>query len=130
MTSAEIIGAIVGLLGASASIAAVLVGLGRVLSRLDTIATEHAAARAESKAQHEETRREIGGLREARVASDATAEHLRADVDSVKDSVREIRAELREQTDARHKLRGEMHELLAAVRAEIERACAPRNSGR
>lgn len=130
VTSSEIIAASVGLLGAAGSIAAVLVGLGRVLSRLDTIATEHASARAESRAQHEETRREIGALREARVAGDATAEHLRADLDAVKDSLREVRTELREQTDARHKLRGEMHELLAAIRGEIERAVAPRNSGR
>lgn len=70
------IGAAVGMLGAGGSIAAVLVGLGRVLSRLDTIATEHAAARAESKAQHEETRREITSLREDRVRAEVQTEGM------------------------------------------------------
>lgn len=142
MTTAEIIGAAVGLLGAACSIAAVLVGLGRVLTRLDVIAVEHSQARAESKAQHEETRREIGSLREARIASEAAAEHLRADVNSAKESMRDIREELRAHTDARHKLRDDMHEQLAnlrdemrehvaQLRAEIERAAgASRASGR
>lgn len=142
MTPAEIVGVSVSVLGAAASIATVLVRLGRVLTRLDTIATEHASARAESRSLHEETRREIGSLREARIAGEAAAEHLRADVNSAKESMRDIREELRAHTDARHKLRDDMHEQLAnlrdemrehvaQLRAEIERAAgASRASGR
>jgi len=115
------------------AIATVLVGLGRVLSRLDTIATEHSAARAESKLQHEETRREIAGLREARVASDATAEHLRADVNALRDSVREIRAEMVVHTTARHDLRDQVHTIEGAIeeiRRGVTRAARPARGGR
>lgn len=113
------------------AVAAILVGLGRVLSRLDTIATEHAAARAESKAQHEETRREIASLREDRVRAEATAEHLRADVEALKAAVAEIRADALQQTKARHDLRDEVQVIRAAVDVLREdRPHAPRARGR
>ena len=118
--------AVVGPLLASATI---LVGLGRVLSRLDTIATEHTAARAESKLQHEETRKEIASLREDRVRAEATAEHLRADVDALKLGLAEVRADLLQQTTARHELRGEVQSLRAEIDREAPRAPRPARRG-
>ena len=111
------------------AIATILVGLGRVLSRLDTIATEHTAARAESKLQHEETRREIASLREDRVRAEATAEHLRADVDALKLGLAEVRADLLQQTTARHELRGEVQSLRAEIDREAPRAPRPARRG-
>lgn len=117
--------------GALVPLLVLVAGLGRVLQRLDTIVTEHTAARAESKAQHEETRREIAGLREARVDSEATAKHLRADVDSLKAALTEIRADALQQTRARHDLRDEVQTIRAAVDALREdRPHAPRARGR
>ena len=118
--------AVVGPLLASATI---LVGLGRVLSRLDTIATAHTAARAESKLQHEETRKEIASLREDRVRAEATAEHLRADVDALKLGLAEVRADLLQQTTARHELRGEVQSLRAEIDREAPRAARPARRG-
>lgn len=108
------------------AVAAILVGLGRVLSRLDTIATEHTAARAESKAQHEETRREIASLREARVEGEARTEHLRGDVEQLRAAIAEMRAEMLQHTAARHELRGELQSLRAEVEREAPRASRPR----
>lgn len=115
------------------AVATLLLGLGRVLQRLDTIATEHTAARAESKAQHEETRREIGGLREARVASEATAEHQRADLDALREAMREVREDVRrlstDITDTRHTLRAEMQTAIAAQRSEVPHVARPARRG-
>lgn len=90
MSAAETVGMVVGALGAVGSISAVLVGLGRVLKQLDTISADHKEARAESKTQHEETRREITGLREARVANEAAADRLRSDVTALQKSVSDM----------------------------------------
>jgi len=131
MSAASIVTIVCGVLGACGSIAAVLVGLGRVLTRLDTISTEHTAARVESKAQHEETRREIASLREDRVRAEATAEHLRADVEALKIAIGELRADALVQTKARHDLRDEMQAIRAAVDALREdRSYASRSRGR
>lgn len=79
------------------ALATIFVGLGRVLNRLDTISTEHSAARAESKAQHEETRREIASLREDRVRAEVTSEaqahrieRLESEVERLRDSVHKL----------------------------------------
>lgn len=121
----------VAVVGPLLAVAAVLVGLGRVLNRLDTISTEHTAARAESKAQHEETRKEIASLREDRVRAEATAEHLRADVESLKSAVSELRADALQQTKARHDLRDEVQTIRAGIDVLREdRAHAPRARGR
>lgn len=87
----------VAVVGPLLAVASVLLGLGRVLQRLDTIATEHTAARAESKAQHEETRREIASLREDRVRAEVTSEaqghrieRLEAEVERLRDSVHKL----------------------------------------
>lgn len=76
------------------AIATILVGLGRVLTTLAEVQREQQSARAESKAQHEETRREIASLREDRVRAQAHAEaqghrieRLEAEVERLRDSV-------------------------------------------
>jgi uncharacterized protein HemX len=76
------------------AVATVLVGLGRVLSTLSEVQREQQSARAESKAQHEETRREIASLREDRVRAEVTAaaqaqriERLESEVERLRDSV-------------------------------------------
>ncbi len=83
--------------GALVPLLVLVAGLGRVLQRLDTIATEHTAARAESKAQHEETRREIASLREDRVRAEVTSEaqghrieRLESEVERLRDSVHKL----------------------------------------
>jgi septal ring factor EnvC (AmiA/AmiB activator) len=89
-------------------------------------------ATAESKRQHEETRREIAALREHRVASDATAEHLRADVDALHSAIAQIRADLTVHTEARHQLREQVHTMEGAVEAlrrEAPRAPRPPRRG-
>lgn len=117
--------------GALVPLLVLVAGLGRVLQRLDTIATEHTAARAESKAQHEETRKEIASLREDRVRAEATAEHLRADVEALKGAVAEIRADALQQTKARHDLRDEVQAIRAGLDVLREdRSHAPRARGR
>ncbi len=124
------------IVGPVLAIGAVVVGVGRVLQRLDDVREEHKAARTESKAQHEETRREIATLREARVASDATVEHLRADLDALKDAVRDVRSDVaardRAQTDARHDqtnaFAATLRQMVDAALAEREAARAPRRA--
>jgi septal ring factor EnvC (AmiA/AmiB activator) len=105
---------------------------GALAASLESMRAAQDIATAESKRQHEETRREIAALREHRVASDATAEHLRADVDALHSAIAQIRADLTVHTEARHQLREQVHTMEGAVEAlrrEAPRAPRPPRRG-
>jgi septal ring factor EnvC (AmiA/AmiB activator) len=104
---------------------------GALAASLESMRAAQDLATAESKRQHEETRREIAALREHRVASDATAEHLRADVDALHSALAQIRADLTVHTEARHQLREQVHTMEGAVEAlRREAPRAPRSARR
>jgi septal ring factor EnvC (AmiA/AmiB activator) len=104
---------------------------GALAASLESMRAAQDLATAESKRQHEETRREIAALREHRVASDATAEHLRADVDALHSAIAQIRADLTVHTEARHQLREQVHTMEGAVEAlRREAPRAPRSARR
>jgi len=121
----------VSLAGGCVAVLAVLVGLGRVLQRLDDVRAEHAAARVESKAQHEETRREIAALREARVETAALIDHMRSDLDALKAShtslVGLVEAKDRAQSDARH---DQTNAIAAALRQMVSTELDAREAAR
>ena len=73
------------------AVGTVLVGLGRVLSTLGEVQREQQTARAESKAQHEETRREIASLREDRVRAEVTSEAQAQRIDRLETEVERLR---------------------------------------
>ena len=124
MTDGTTVALVFGGLAAVLNVGLVVWRGGALASSLESMRTAQDLATAESKRQHEETRREIASLREHRVASDATAEHLRADVDALHSAIAQIRADLTVHTDARHKLREQVHTLEGAI--ETMRREAPR----
>lgn len=129
MTDGTTVALVFGGLAAALNVGLVVWRGGALAAQLDAMRTAQDAATAESKRQHEETRREIAALREHRVASDAIAEHLRADVDVMRAAIGEIRAELLVQTKARHDLRDEVMTLRAQIDA-IKESHASRPSRR
>ena len=115
MTDGTTVALVFGGLAAVLNVGLVVWRGGGLATSLNDMRVAQDVATAESKRQHEETRREIAALREHRVASDATAEHLRADVDALHSAIAQIRADLTVHTDARHKLREQVHTLEGAV---------------
>lgn len=130
MTDGTTVALVFGALAASLNVGLVVWRGGALAASLESMRTEQAAATAESKRQHEETRREIASLREDRVASDAAAKHLRADVDALTRAVAEVRADLLEQAKARHDLRDEVTTLRTQIDALKDlRAARPARRG-
>lgn len=102
MTSAAIIAAVVGILGAAGSIAAVLVGLGRVLASLDSL-------REESRKRGEEHAAELKALRTdlAATGADLRVSETRHDalerrVAHVETELGRVRERVHALADARH----------------------------
>ncbi len=132
MTDGTTVALVFGGLAAVLNVGLVVWRGGALAASLESMRAAQDIATAESKRQHEETRREIAALREHRVASDATAEHLRADVDALHSAIAQIRADLTVHTEARHQLREQVHTMEGAVEAlrrEAPRAPRPPRRG-
>ena len=132
MTDGTTVALVFGGLAAVLNVGLVVWRGGALAASLESMRAAQDIATAESKRQHEETRREIAALREHRVASDATAEHLRADVDALHSAIAQIRADLTVHTEARHQLREQVHTMEGAVEAlrrEAPRAPRPARRG-
>ena len=132
MTDGTTVALVFGGLAAVLNVGLVVWRGGALAASLESMRAAQDLATAESKRQHEETRREIAALREHRVASDATAEHLRADVDALHSAIAQIRADLTVHTEARHQLREQVHTMEGAVEAlrrEAPRAPRPPRRG-
>lgn len=134
MTASVIVAIIFGALGAVVNLALVMWRGGQLASDLGAIRRAQDASIEESKREHAETRREVASLREHRVASDATAEHHRADLDALKDALRDLRADhkavAQEIVTTRHDLRAEMQTALAKLAAELMEAVRAARSTR
>lgn len=131
MTDGTTVALVFGGLAAVLNVGLVVWRGGALAASLESMRAAQDLATAESKRQHEETRREIAALREHRVASDATAEHLRADVDALHSAIAQIRADLTVHTEARHQLREQVHTMEGAVEAlRREAPRAPRSARR
>ena len=131
MTDGTTVALVFGGLAAVLNVGLVVWRGGALAASLESMRAAQDLATAESKRQHEETRREIAALREHRVASDATAEHLRADVDALHSALAQIRADLTVHTEARHQLREQVHTMEGAVEAlRREAPRAPRSARR
>lgn len=127
------------IVGPLLAVGTVIFAAGRVLQRLDDVRDEQKAARAESKSQHEETRREISSLRESRVETAASLEHLRSDVASLQRAhaalVSTVEEKDRAQTTARHDqtnaIATTLRQMVTAEIAaqEAERAARPGRRG-
>ena len=93
-------------LAGAVNLVVIALAAGKIIASLNAVERAQDAARTESKAQHEETRREIASLREDRVKAATEAEHMRGDIEALKTAQRDLRAHIDEvdkrQSDARH----------------------------
>ena len=129
MTDGTTVALVFGGLAAVLNVGLVVWRGGALAASLESMRAAQEAAMKESARQHEETRREIAALREHRVASDATAEHQRADLDALREAVREIREEQRRAAadivETRHTLRSEWQTAISALTRESPPAKRP-----
>lgn len=102
MSAAAIIAAVVGIIGATGSIAAVLVGLGRVLASLDSLREESRKRGEEHAAELKALRADLGDTRAEQRVSATQHNALERRVEQNESEIRDLRKRLHDLADARH----------------------------
>lgn len=118
MTAAPWLALAVGVLGALLNLGALVLAAGKLVASLDTVKGRQEEHRAESRAQHEETRREIAALREGRVQLAADVGHHASELAR---HAGELQRALEEIKELRHDLRAVAQDV-AIQRAALDSA--------
>lgn len=102
MSAAQIIAAVVGIIGAAGSIAAVLVGLGRVLASVDSLREESRKRGEEHAAELKALRSDLAATSADQRVSETRHEALERRVAHTESELARVRDRVHALADARH----------------------------